>query len=151
MPFVAEDAARAIDQLAPIGAWLMHCTEDVHIVPGVGQSLGLLRRAAECAVVLALAKALADAALRCGRRCWRVLALLRGRKEGRMSERVCEKETDASKLFNFRQIASTRCHKKGRRRVNLFAVLIPAPTYDHFDSVGGRGAGRDGEGLLKFS
>lgn len=40
MPFIAEDATRAVDQLAPIGAWLMHCTEDVYIVPGVGQSLG---------------------------------------------------------------------------------------------------------------
>lgn len=80
MPLVAEESTRAIDQLAPVGARLMHCTEDVHIVPGVGERLGLLRRA-ERAVVLALSKAFADAALRCGCCRGRVVGLLWGERE----------------------------------------------------------------------
>lgn len=36
----------------------------------------------------------------------------------------------SEKLFNFTQIASTRIHKNGRRRVNLCALLIPLPTAD---------------------
>lgn len=67
--FVAEEAARPIHQLAPIGAGLMHCTEYVHVVPGIGERFGLLAvvAVAQRAIVLGLAKALAKAALRCWR------------------------------------------------------------------------------------
>lgn len=69
MAFVAEEAARPIHQLAPVGAGLMHCTEYVHIVPGIGERLGQLAivRRTQRAIVLGLAKALANAALRCCR------------------------------------------------------------------------------------
>lgn len=69
MSLVAEESTRAIHQLAPAGARLMHCTEYVHIVPRIGERLWQLciLGSAQGAIVFGLAKALAYAALRCGR------------------------------------------------------------------------------------